>query len=223
MARSAARMPRTSTPDALNGEDASACPSTIGAASMTPGTLEMRSATASQSVSGCSSGWISRCPLRPRILSSSSLRKPFITAITMISVATPSMMPRKENAGNDRDESLLAPRPQIAQRQHPFERSERAGAACLAHRIVPRPPDFTRFWPFQALPGRPRPARRTSSRRQPLDRIGGAHQFAAAVGALLDLDLALGKAFRPDQNLPGNADEVGGRELRSRALVEVVV
>ena len=30
------------------------------------------------------------------ILSSSSLRKPFITAITMISVATPSMMPRKE-------------------------------------------------------------------------------------------------------------------------------
>ena len=63
-----------------------------------PGTREMRSATASQSVSGCSSGWISRCPLRPKILSSSSLRKPFITAITMMSVATPSMMPRKENA-----------------------------------------------------------------------------------------------------------------------------
>jgi hypothetical protein len=28
---------------------------------------------------------------------SSSCRKPFITAMTMISVATPSMMPRKEN------------------------------------------------------------------------------------------------------------------------------
>ena len=36
-------------------------------------------------------------PLRPRILSSSSLRNPFITAITMMSVATPSMIPRKEN------------------------------------------------------------------------------------------------------------------------------
>ena len=52
---------------------------------------------ASQSVNGDSSGWISRWPLRPKILSSSSLRKPFITAITMMRVATPSMMPRKEN------------------------------------------------------------------------------------------------------------------------------
>ena len=90
-------MPRTSTPAELNGEDASACPSTIGAASRMPCTPEIRSATSSQSVSGCSSGCTSRWPLRPRILSSSSLRKPFITAITMMSVATPSMMPRKEN------------------------------------------------------------------------------------------------------------------------------
>jgi hypothetical protein len=97
LARSAARTPRTSTPEALKGEDASACPSTIGAASMTPSTLARRSATGSQSVNGRSSGWISRWPFSPRILSSSSLRKPFITAITMIRVATPSMMPRKEN------------------------------------------------------------------------------------------------------------------------------
>ncbi len=89
-------MPRTSTPVALNGDDASACPSTIGAARRMPGTPLMRSATSSQSVSGDSSGCTSRWPLRPRILSSSSLRKPFITAITMISVATPSMMPRNE-------------------------------------------------------------------------------------------------------------------------------
>ena len=94
--RSAERMPRTSTPAELNGEDASACPSTIGAASRMPGTLEMRSATASQSVNGVSSGCTSRWPFSPRILSSSSLRKPFITAMTMISVATPSMMPRNE-------------------------------------------------------------------------------------------------------------------------------
>ena len=97
LARSPARMPRTSTPEALNGDDASAWPSTIGAASRTPGTLATRSATACQSVSGDSSGWIRRWPLSPRIFSSSSWRKPFITAMTMISVATPSMMPRKEN------------------------------------------------------------------------------------------------------------------------------
>jgi hypothetical protein len=35
-------------------------------------------------------------PLTPTIFSSSSFRKPFITDITMISVATPSRMPRKE-------------------------------------------------------------------------------------------------------------------------------
>ena len=52
LARSRARMPRTSTPAELNGEEASACPSTIGAASRTPGISEMRLATGSQSVSG---------------------------------------------------------------------------------------------------------------------------------------------------------------------------
>ena len=94
--RSSARMPRMKTPAALNGEDPSPWPSTTGAASRMPATCEIRSATSFQSVSGDSSGCTSRWPLRPRILSSSSLRKPFITAITMISVATPSMMPRKE-------------------------------------------------------------------------------------------------------------------------------
>ena len=90
-------MPRTSTPPELNGEEASAWPSTMGAASLMPLTLSTRAATAAQSVSGFSSGWIRRWPLRPRIFSSNSWRKPFITAMTMISVATPSTMPRKEN------------------------------------------------------------------------------------------------------------------------------
>ena len=40
-------MPRTSTPAALNGEEASAWPSTIGTAIRMPSTLEIRSATAS--------------------------------------------------------------------------------------------------------------------------------------------------------------------------------
>src|SRR3954452_20725936 len=101
---------------------------------------------------------------------------------------------------------------------------ERKGGCCLSRASDCSPPPG--FHTILAVSGPARPPQAstaTSSRRQPLDRIGGAHQFAAAVGALLDLDLALGKAFRPDQNLPGNADEVGGRELRSRALVEVVV
>ena len=42
----------------------------------------------------CTSMW----PLSPRNLPTSSVRKPFITAMTVISVATPSMMPRKEKA-----------------------------------------------------------------------------------------------------------------------------
>ncbi len=94
--KSSSLIPRTSTPPELNGEDASAWPSTMGAASLMPGALAMRAETSCQSVSGFSSGWISRWPLRPRIFSRSSWRKPFITAITMIRVATPSTMPRKE-------------------------------------------------------------------------------------------------------------------------------
>ena len=35
-------------------------------------------------------------PLMPRMRETSSVRNPFITAMTMISVATPSMMPMKE-------------------------------------------------------------------------------------------------------------------------------
>ena len=94
--RSSARMPRTITPSPPGPDDASSLPSTMGAASVTPGTLETRSATCCQSVSGRSSGWIKKWPFKPRIFSRSSLRKPLRTAITMMSVATPSMMPRKE-------------------------------------------------------------------------------------------------------------------------------
>ena len=54
--RSSERTPRTNTPEALNGEDAKAWPSTTGAANRMPGTLAMRPATASQSVNGKSIG-----------------------------------------------------------------------------------------------------------------------------------------------------------------------
>ena len=63
-------------------------------------------------------------------------------------------------------------------------------------------------------PGPPKREKHPGSWRQPGERVGGAHQLAAAVGAALDLDLALGEPLRPDQDLPGDADQVGGREFR---------
>ena len=46
---------------------------------------------------------------------------------------------------------------------------------------------------------------------------------ALAGRAVLDLDLAGGSAARPDDHLPGQADQVGGGELAAGALVGVVV
>src|ERR1700758_1315582 len=53
--------------------------------------------------------------------------------------------------------------------------------------------------------------------------IGCGHVFARAVGTALDLDLAFGKALRPDHNLPGNAEQIGSSEFGARALVGVVI
>src|SRR5665213_4481155 len=53
--------------------------------------------------------------------------------------------------------------------------------------------------------------------------IGGRHEFPSAVSAPLHLDLALREPPRPHQDLPGDADEVGGGEFRARPLVEVVI
>ena len=91
-------MPRTRAPDWLKGDDTPAAPSIIGITSLTPGTLATRASTASKSVSGVSTPCRKMCPLMPTILLSSSARNPFITDITTISVATPSMMPRNEKA-----------------------------------------------------------------------------------------------------------------------------
>ncbi len=122
----------------------------MGAARRMPCACEIRAATSSQSDSGFSSGWIRRWPLRPRILSSNSLRKPFITAITMMSVATPEHDAEEGKPGDDRDESFLAPRPQVAQRQHPLEWGKRPGPGRLAH-VLSQTPILTRFWLIQAV------------------------------------------------------------------------
>jgi hypothetical protein len=64
-------------------------------------------------------------PLMPRILDRSSLRKPFITAMTMISVANAKTMPSKGKPGDNGDESLAPARAQIAPGEHPLEHSEK--------------------------------------------------------------------------------------------------
>ena len=128
-------------------------------------------------------------------------------------------------AGDDRDEAFLAARPQIAQRQHPFERRERRACRSARSSMRSRPGDFTRFGRIQATALRAAidrgvnsfmlPARASASAR--------AQQLAGAVGAPLHSTLPSARPFGPDQDLPGHADQVGGREFRARPLVEVVV
>ena len=40
---------------------------------------------------------------------------------------------------------------------------------------------------------------------------------------MFELDLAVGQPLRADQNLPGDANEIGSRELRARPLVAIVI
>ncbi len=58
---------------------------------------------------------------------------------------------------------------------------------------------------------------------EPGHHVGRRDVFPRAIAALLDLDLAFGKALRSHHDLPGNADQVGGGELGAGALVGVVV
>src|SRR6266568_631439 len=131
--------------------------------------------------------------------------------------------PEERKSGIDRNESFLPPRPQVAKRQHPLERSERMGAGRLTHSSVPRLPiayDSGRFTPYSEAEG---PKDTIASCDQAFDRIGRAHQLAAAISPLLELDFASGKPFRPYQDLPGNADQIGAGEFRAWSLVEVII
>src|SRR5580692_2653309 len=53
--------------------------------------------------------------------------------------------------------------------------------------------------------------------------VGGRHEFPLPAGTPFHLDLALDKASWPHENLPRNADQVGGSEFRAGPLVEIVV
>src|SRR5882672_6705436 len=59
--------------------------------------------------------------------------------------------------------------------------------------------------------------------RYPRHHFHGAEILARTVATPLDLELALGKALRPDQNLPGDTDQVGGGKFRTRTLVGIVI
>ncbi len=71
----------------------------------------------------------------PTILSINSFRKPFMTAITIISVATPSMMPRKKPAMTEMKPSLRRAL-QVSAGQQPFECRERQGARDILHGVT---------------------------------------------------------------------------------------
>ena len=139
--------------DALKADDASACPSTIGAASRTPCTPLMRSATV--------------LPVGQRRLQRLHQQMAVEAEDLVEQLLAEAVHHRHDDdqrrdaehdaeegePGNDRDESFLAARAQIAQRQHPFEWRERGSASRLAHVLVPIR-DFTRFWRIRAAVAR---------------------------------------------------------------------
>ena len=121
-------MPRTSTPVALNGEEASAWPSTIGAASRTPGTLATRVGDR------VAVGQRRFERLHQQVaVEAEDLVEQFLAEAVHHRHHDDQRRDAEHDAeegepGDDRDEALLAPRAQIAQRQHPFEGREGAVA-----------------------------------------------------------------------------------------------
>ncbi len=75
---------------------ASTVPSTIGRTETTPGICRIFWSSSSKFVIGPPLETMPRWPLMPMMRPTNSARNPFITDITMISVATPSAMPNSE-------------------------------------------------------------------------------------------------------------------------------
>ena len=129
-------------------------------------------------------------------------------------------------AGDDRDESFLAPRAQIAQRQHPFERRRRAASPVGSLIDVPASPDFTRFWRIQATEA-------SLAARGHANSVIAPSCASASAGlsissgcrrrGVLTSTLPSARPLRADHDLPRDADQVGGGELGARPLVAVVV
>ena len=111
-------------------------------------------------------------------------------------------------AGDDRDEGLAPARTQIAAGKHPFEPGERPGAGrkrrprlrCLGHRALLLRPAVSRFTAASTLIVSRSPVARRLTSTSPCS-----------------------SPFGPDDDLPGQADQVHRGELGAGALVEVIV
>jgi hypothetical protein len=142
----------------------------------------------------------------------SSPRNPFITAITMISVATPSMMPTKE-------------KPAITEMNASFRRERRYRQATMRSKAenglagarvqCAASGSFigVSFEPMLDLAGL----------REAVDRSLDGKRFALAGCPDLDFDIAIGDSPRAGNHLDRQADQVGGRELGAGALVGIIV
>ena len=91
--RSCSRSPRTMMPEEPDFEEIITCPSTTARTDLTPAQFLQPSGRLGIIGKDLASGLTITWPFSPRILSNSSLRNPFMTESTMMSVATPSAMP----------------------------------------------------------------------------------------------------------------------------------
>src|SRR4029078_2921742 len=223
---------------ALKAEDASAWPSTTGAARRMPSTWLMRSATSFQSGSGDSRGCHHKSaftpvgqrrfqrlhqqmPVQPEDLVQEFLAKTVHHGHHDDQRGDAEHDAEERKAGDDRNEAFLATRAQVTSGQQPFEGRKRRGSGCLVHGLI-HYSIIPRFGPNVALLANITSALDILSRYL-CHHFRRAEILARTVAAPLDLEFALGEALRPNQNLPGDADQVGGPELRAGALVGIVI
>src|SRR5262245_6717838 len=139
----------------------------------------------------------------PRMREINSVRKPFMTAMTMISVATPSMMPMKEKpAITEMNASLRRAR----RYRHATSRSKAENG-----RLAGAEPDLEPCW-LTATSAILPPA---FLAQELVDRRVDGHRFAGARFAVLHFDFAARDRTRAGNDLQRNTDQVGGRKFRS--------
>ena len=146
---------------------------------------EMRSATASKSVSGDSSGWIKQVAVEAEDLVEQLLAEAVHHRHDDDERRDAEHDAEERKAGDDRDKSFLAPRAQIAQRQHPFEAEQRAACRSARSSLLPGS-DFITILAVsshrQIAPGLACTTQQFIHHVRPRDRSSRGHDLAAAVG-----------------------------------------
>ena len=129
--------------------------------------------------------------------------------MTMISVATPSMMPMKEKPAMTEMKASRRRGAKVAPGDHPLETGERprAGRQRFGRRLR-RSPDGVQ-------PLAPARSRLTAPSMLSVSRSPVARRLISTSPRC--------ESLRPDDDLPGQADQVHGGELGAGALVEVIV